>query len=375
MTEPANDSRQSSVIQNLAGIAAAAAIVTALTSALYARVALTDAGPDKTPMPVQVGVFTTQASYQRPVSYLGLVRAAEKANLGFERAGKLEAVLVREGAQVSAGQVLARLSTEQLRSERTAAAARLDQARSELELAKLNARRQADLRKTGAVSKEVFDETRLRAEALASQVAAVTAQLHSIDIQLAKSELLAPFDGAIAQRHVDPGTVVAAGTPVVGLVGDSKREAHIGIGVAQLHTLQLGQHYTLKLRDQSIAATLRSTRPDIDPLTRSSSAVFDLPETVQVLDGEAITLELNETVTIAGGWLPIAALLEGQRGVWNVMAVVPSPGGFTTEREVVEILATQGNRAYVRGTLASGQRVITDGNHRVAAGTAVSPVE
>jgi hypothetical protein len=75
---------------------------------------------------------------------------------------------------------------------------------------------------------------------------------------------------------------------------------------------------------------------------------------------------------MAGGWLPIAALLEGQRGVWTVLRVEPEDGSFRTAREAVEVLDIRGDQAYVRGTLASGSQVVANGVHRVTPGTLVS---
>jgi len=44
-------------------------------------------------------------------------------------------------------------------------------------------------------------------------------------------------------------------------------------------------------------------------------------------------------------------------------------------REAVEVLHVTGDRAYVRGTLNDGDRVIADGVHRVAPGTRVTEAD
>jgi hypothetical protein len=78
---------------------------------------------------------------------------------------------------------------------------------------------------------------------------------------------------------------------------------------------------------------------------------------------------------MAGGWLPIAALLEGQRGVWTVLRIEPAGDSYRTAREAVEVLEIRGDQAYVRGTLASGSRVVANGVHRITPGTQVSVQE
>ena len=108
-----------------------------------------------------------------------------------------------------------------------------------------------------------------------------------------------------------------------------------------------------------------------DPVTRAATAVFAIPPRVRALDGEPVTLTLTETVAATGGWLPIAALQEGQRGVWTVLRLAPEADRFRTVREAVEVLDVQQDRAYVRGTLSPGDRVVASGVHRVTPGTPV----
>ncbi|MEE4144537.1 MAG: efflux RND transporter periplasmic adaptor subunit [Halieaceae bacterium] len=357
------------------GIAAAIAIVAVVTGMLEARVALTAGVEPKNPLAGARVRFELQDSYFRPVSYLGLVTAGRKATLGFEIPGQIAALDLREGDPVEQGQMLARLDTDALQARRKATAAELAQARTELELARLKSGRQKELSATGAVSKEAFDDTRLRAQALASQVEAVEARLASIDIELEKSRLLAPYDGVIADRHVYQGAVVSAGTPVVRLVELTNQEARIGVPADMAGRLEIGSMYTLTLRDQSLQARLLTVRPDVDPVTRTTSAVFAIPAGVKALDGEPITLDYREQVRMRGGWLPMAALLEGQRGTWNVLRIEPDGELYRTSRESVEVLDVQGDRVYVFGTLPDGAWVVADGIHRITPGTLVRLAE
>ena len=353
------------------GLCLAVAFVVLVTGLFEARVALTQTAGTRQPLPVASTTFTHQDSYFRPVSYLGLVTAGRKATLGFELSGQIATFALREGDPVSMGQQLAALDTSALQARRRATAAELEQARTELELAQLKARRQQDLIATGAVSKEAFDDTRLRARALNSQVEAVAARLASIDIELEKSRLVAPYDGVISERFVYQGAVVSAGAPVLQLVELSNQEAQVGVPAALASTLEVGALYNLKLRDRSIEAALLSIRPDVDPMTRTTLAVFAMPAEVNALDGEPLTLQYREPVTMGGGWLPMSALLEGQRGVWNVLRIETVGAQSQTIRESVEVLDIQGDRVFVRGTLATGDRVVANGTHRITPGTPV----
>ncbi|MEJ2532424.1 MAG: efflux RND transporter periplasmic adaptor subunit [Halioglobus sp.] len=354
-----------------AGLAAAAMIVATVTLVLHARVAMTGAPPEGESLTVAAVSYRQQESYERPVSYLGLVVAGRKADLGFEIPGQIASLPPRQGTPVAAGDLIAALDDATLQAKRRATAADLERVRAELELARLKSDRQRELQDTGAVSREAFDETRLRARALAAQVEAVSAQLASIDIELQKSRLVAPYAGVIADRYVSQGAVVSPGTPVVRLVETTAQEAHIGIAPTRAARLVAGERHALTLRGNSFEAELLSVRPDVDPVTRAATAVFALPPRAQALDGEPVSLTLTETVRAVGGWLPIAALQEGQRGVWTVLKLKPEAGRFQAVREAVEVLDVQGDRAYVRGTLSPDDRIVARGVHRVPPGAAV----
>lgn len=368
---PLQPARRPSRLGTAAGLAAAALIVATVTFILHARVAMTGAPPLGESLTVAAVSYQQQDSYQRPVSYLGLVVAGRKANLGFEIPGQVASLPLRQGTPVAAGDVIASLDDATLQAKRRATAADLERVRAELELARLKSDRQRELQDTGAVSREAFDETRLRARALAAQVEAVTAQLASIDIELQKSRLVAPYAGVIADRYVSQGAVVSPGTPVVRLVETTAQEAHIGVAPRRAAGLAVGERHSLALRGESFEAELLTVRPDVDPVTRAATAVFAIPSGVRALDGEPVSLTLMETVKAVGGWLPIAALQEGQRGIWTVLKLQPEADGFHTVREAVEVLDVQQDRAYVRGTLSPGDRVVASGVHRVTPGTPV----
>lgn len=357
---------------SLLAIVGAVALTAGLTTALYARVALPQDEPVTQPLPVLAATYVIQPSYERESSYLGLVHAGRKTVLGFELPGLLAEIKVQEGSAVATGETIALLDEAKLRSRRNGTAADLKRVEIELERAKIKARRQKNLSDTGAVSREAYDETRLIAQALRAQVDIVQAQLDSIDIDLQKSTLRAPYTGIIADRYLDEGAVVSPGTPVVRLIETDRREAHIGVTVEHIELLTPGSEHTLSLRQQPLLATLLSIRPDVNPVTRTATAVFALPTDVTALDGEPITLDLAQTVFMEGGWLPISALLDGQRGVWTVLKIAEKEGKLSTIREAVEVLETQGDMAYVRGTLIDGNRVVAHGVHRVAPGAIVS---
>ena len=351
----------------------AAALVTAgITAALHARVDDPGERPGRDAMPVATVDFEEVAAFEREQRFLGLVKAATSGTVGFEIPGAIEAILVDEGERVAAGTPLARLDTRSLEARRKAAAATVAQVRAELELARARSERQAPLAASGAISRQNFDDTRLGEKALVARLEAVTAELDSLTIDLDKSVLRAPYAALVGRQHLDRGTVTAPGRAVFTLVATGAREAQVGIAVEQAGTLAVDRVYPLELRGETIDARLRGIRPDVDPLSMTAAAIFVLPAGTEAFDGEPVTISLPRRVAASGGWLPLSALLEGERGVWTVLALRERAGDTVALREVVEVLHVSGDRAFVRGTLNDGDRVIADGIHRVAPGTRVT---
>jgi hypothetical protein len=103
--------------------------------------------------------------------------------------------------------------------------------------------------------------------------------------------------------------------------------------------------------------------------------VFDLPANTAVAVGESAVLQIAESVDTAGGWLPISALLEAPRGLWDVLTITPDAAGKQrAQRESVEILYTRGNQVFVRGTLANEVAVVASGLQRISPGDLVEPI-
>ena len=359
----------------LLSLGIAAGLTALLTTVITLRATFAEQ-PQAAPLPVATLLFQLEDSYDEALRLTGLVQARARAQLAFEVPGMLLSLDAREGQSVAAGAVLGQLDTRQLEAQRAVAAADLASVEADLELARLRSERSESLRSTGAISAQAADEARLTAEALASRRLAMLARIGSLDIDLEKSTLRAPYAGVVAARYADPGTVLAAGTPVLRLVSAGVLQARIGIPAEHLAALVPGERYPLQLRSGRVPSVLSAVRADLDPRMRTALALFDLPADAAALDGEIATLVLTETVPARGGWLPISALLEGERGAWTVLRLGEREDGATVAlREAVEVLHVDGARVYVRGSLQPGQRVIADGIHRIAAGTPVQPLE
>ena len=355
-------------------LAASAAIglVAAGTMAIHERATASidaDAGPAVLVETMPVKLVT---SVDRTARYVGRIEPARSNRLAFERPGTLVTVLADEGDRVAGGEVLARLDTRALEARKAELEARRDGLEAEVELAELTLERQSQLRDRGHTSAQAFDEVRLQLARLTAGLGEIDAGLRAIDVDLSKSELIAPFAGQVTARRLDEGGVVAPGAAVLEIIEAERPQLRVGVPVDQARTVSLGDAVTVDRSGRMLDGTISAIRPDIDPATRAKIILIDLPASPDLTFGSTAELVLAEPMRMSGFWVPLTALREGARGLWTITTMVETGTGLEAGAETVEILLLENDRAFVRGTLRDGSAVVSSGTHRLVPGTRIA---
>lgn len=341
-------------------------------AALHARSAAEALPGAHPPVAVQTLRLEIQPSYTETVRYVGRLEAARQTALGFERAGLVTKVHRDEGDRVSEGDVVASLDTAQLEASRKQLEAQIRQLEARLELAHLTHERQSTLRKNGWSPEQRLDEAASARDALTAEIDRVRAQIESIDIDIVKSQLKAPFDGVVASRSIDEGAVIAAGTPILTVLEDGHRQLRVGLPPEVAAKLDGAKTYQVRTQTGVVDARLYASRPDLQSATRTVTALFDVETQDATPFGEIVTLMLEREIEERGAWVPLVALQEGDRGLWSLLTVAEEDGQPVVKREAAEVLHVDGAHAYVRGTFAPGASAIANGTNRVVPGQFVA---
>jgi len=320
-----------------------------------------------------VGVMQVELARGYTVTrrFPGQVEAAARTDPGFEFGGRVADVRVEEGDLVAAGTILARLDTRALIPERAALEAELAALAAEAELARRTLARNDALTGRGVRSVAAQDDARLALTRIEAGMAATRARIAGVDVALDKSVLRAPFAARIGARLADPGQTVAAGQAVLVLLDAAPARARVGLPPDLAATLAPGDAVAVDIGGTLHGATVRQIRPDLDPGTRSRSVVLTLPAGTTAVPGETVALILEQTVAATGFWAPLAALREGVRGSWSVMALEATPEGDRTLPAAVEVIHGDGARVFLRGALPPGARIVAEAPDRVAPGQPV----
>ena len=387
-------------------------------------------------LPVETIKVKLVDSYEVDRTYTGTIIPRRTSNLGFERSGKLQRLTVDQGDRVVVGTPIAQLDIKTLKARQqellaerkqvnavlkelqagsrseTIAAARstVDSLQSQLKLAHSKNRRRQELYKSGAISREQLDEATTEVNTLEARINEAQSQLDellegtrpekieaqqallqqldaklaSLELEQEQSTLKAPFTGTIANRLVDEGTVVSAGESIFTLVEANTLEANIGVPVNAANQIPLGSNQQLQIGVKIYRAQVLSTLPQLDSATRTLTVVLRLEQSAakDVRAGQVARLKLRENIADSGYWLPTKALVKGVKGLWSCYVLGKSEfvnnsskQAFRVEYREVEVLQTESERVFVRGTLQETDQVIANGNHRLVTGQLVYPIE
>lgn len=222
-----------------------------------------------------------------------------QVTLAFNGSERIEAVLVEEGARVTAGQVLARLETGRLapqaaqglanvagqkavvdklrhgnRPEEIAQGrANLDAAKADADNAERQFERQSSLLKTAVTSQQAYDQAKAlmdttkakvsvqqkaldllvagsRAEDVAlaeAQLRAGEAQLALLNKQLADADLKSPVDATVRSRLMEPGEMASPTRPVFSLALTDPKWVRAYVSEARLGLVRSGMRARISI--------------------------------------------------------------------------------------------------------------------------------
>ncbi|MEH6548537.1 MAG: efflux RND transporter periplasmic adaptor subunit [Pseudomonadales bacterium] len=311
-----------------------------------------------------------QDSYQVDRIFVGRAVAQQRSALGFELDGRIEQVLVREGDEVAAGDTLVKLDTRLLQHEKQQLEAELADARAQLKLALSSLERQQSLKEKGYTSAQRIDELAAARQGWLASIESLQVGLAANETRIEKSALKAPYAARVTRRYADSGAVLNAGQAVLEVIFQGAGEAEVGIPQALIASLEAG-NYQLSAGAELLDASILSVGSQVELATRTVTVRFAYPR-ANIRDGSILQLQLPETVNKPGYWLPVSAVTDGIRGLWNVYLLTPDPepGLYQVSRENVRIHHVMDDQFFVSGEIA-GKPVVLDGLHRIVPGQSV----
>lgn len=215
----------------------------------------TEAADDSPAIPVEISVATRDDIY---AMYSGTapIEALAEAGVIAKVAGEVREILVEEGDDVRAGQVLARLDGDRLRLE-------LRQAEANLRKAQRDYQRNVDLKDRGLISAGDFEKIKYEADAL-------EATYNLARLELSYTEIRAPIDGVVAQRIVKVGNTIDVNALTFHVTSLEPLIAYLHVPEREYRRIDRGQSAVIEvdaLQGNEFQGEVARISPVVDPGT------------------------------------------------------------------------------------------------------------
>lgn len=337
--------------------------------------------PPQSPVVVKPVFVTTVAptASAQARTFTSVVRARVESDLAFRTGGKVVERLVEVGDRVKAGQVLARLDPADYQLAVKAAADQVQAASVDAQQSASDEARFHRLLADGSVGTADHERQKARADAAAARLDQARRQWELARNREGYAALVAPYAGVVTAVRFERGQVVPEGLPVMSLAKEGEHEVVVDlpedwVGRARSLTATAAPwadpntRLRLSLRELSPQASVQGrtyrARFAAAPESRAQVSALPLGSTVQ------LTLAAPQAgpSTVS---LPVSALVKGSgpEGVWTLNA--QGSGLVFTPVKVVAI-----DEASVRVSgLAAGSRVVSVGAQKLDAGIPVRAIE
>jgi len=311
---------------------------------------------DSTPRSVQVARAELRPM-ERALQVVGTLAARDETTISAQVAGQIEKQSVDLGDRVTAGQELTLIDTtsyEALVQQTTANVAR---AAATAASAEQNLKRIQELQKDKVASSSELDEAIARAGQGRADVKAAEAANAIARLNLERSRVKAPFDGAVAQRIASVGDYVAIGAPIFRLVNINPLRLRLEIPERESTVARVGQNVRVTAEGVTnvYSGKIARVAPAIRETDRMLEVEADVPNPGDLRAGlfaraQIIVNERDETLSVPTNALTIFAGIE---------KVVSIKDGKATEKTVSTGRRSDGWVEIVSG-LSAGETVALD---------------
>jgi len=374
---------------------AAAAILTTTLIGLRSSRKKPDATKTSIRPPVPVRIAPVgRADLQERLVLNGTVDALYDVEIRPKISGRLarlaldDGTPIEEGVRVKAGMLLAELEHEDLDAAVAQAQAAVLTARAAVSAARVaradaerERRRAESLFAQGSITEQARDravtadeQSAAALEQAMAHLAQAEAALQAAQVTRREAFLRAPFDGIIAARYVDPGTLVSPSTPLLRLVHTDTVRIRCAIPTRYLPELAgrtVRAQIVVDTRpDHPLEADLFAIYPAVDKTVRTATLEFrtdnpsdgSLPLKPGLFASVRIPLKIHPQ-TLA---VPVDAIIR----ILNRQIVYVAEGETARARDV-QTGIREGPQVEILEGLAEAEPIVVMGQHRLTDGAAI----
>ena len=306
------------------------------------------------------------------INVIGNVEAYQTVQIRSQVNGQIEHIFFKEGQDVNQGQLLFQLDKRPFQADLEKAIGNLRHDEATAENSRLQAERYTALEKQGVTSREQADLQRAQAKADASAVKADQAAVDAARVQLQYTDIKAPINARTGALMINLGNLVKANDTPFLVQLNQVTPIYVTFSIPETSLGEVRRYSTsrpLKVlaypKGQSSPAEGRLTFIDNGVDTQTGTvklkATF-VNKDRRLWPGEFVDAALELSVQKNAIVVPTKAVQTGQQGEYVYVVTADS----TAEPRLVKTSGTYQDLTLVADGLKTGERVIVNGQLRVA---------
>ncbi|WP_309084757.1 efflux RND transporter periplasmic adaptor subunit [Chelativorans sp.] len=317
------------------------------------------AGPGRRGGGMQAAIVSapvTSATINDRLTAIGNGKALHTVQVRPFAPGRLTEILVEPGAEVEAGQVIARMDSESERIAVDRAELALDDARTRLE--RVTALRSSN---TATAVQQTEAELALRNAELA---------LRDARLALERRDIVAPINGTVGILPVSPGTYVTSSDPIVTI--DDRSEILVDFWVPERYArlISIGMPLTaqsIARPDETYEGAVSAIDNQVDPASRTLHVQGRIANPADTLRSG---MAFRVTMQFPGESFPAVDPLAVQWSTDGAFVWAVREG--TAQRLPVRVVQRNSDSILVDGAFADGDYVVVEGVHAVREGQPIA---
>jgi membrane fusion protein (multidrug efflux system) len=216
------------------------------------------------PLPVEGMVIQPQV-FENNIFTTGTLLASEEVELRPEISGRVVGVLFQEGKHVSQGDILVKINDEELQAQ-------LKRKQLEEKLAADDEHRKKALLNINGISQEDYDKA-------LNALDMIKAERQVIESQIAKTQIVAPFDGVVGLRYVSEGSFITPSTRVATIQDLDSLKVEFSVPEKHARQIHEGTRVMVQVGDSQEwrEGVVFAVEAKVDPATRTIKARAVLP--------------------------------------------------------------------------------------------------
>lgn len=219
-------------------------------------------------------VLAKKLNIQALIEVVGTIQAVERAAIAAKVTGAIIDVPVVLGSRVQKGDLLVKISAEEI-------TAQLRQAEAQLKQAKRNLDREQKLLKKHATTAETV-------KSMQDMYNVARAGYQEVQTMLSYTTIIAPFDGVVTKKPAHPGDLATPGAILLRIENDQHLQTVTAVPESLVLSIQPGAQLQLTVPSAGILTegVVAEVAPSIDSASRTAPVTIDLQPNANLRTGQ-----------------------------------------------------------------------------------------